>query len=294
MIGRGVRALVTALLVLLLAAPAARAQIFGEIQEKVQDAAEKVQQARKYGAAVVPISTGQEIEIGRGIAATLAGAYGVDRDPELTRYVNLVGSVVASVDPRPGIAYRFAVLDTDAVNAFAAPGGYVFVTRGALAAMEDEATLAAVLAHEVGHVDARDVVEEIQSRARTALGIEEAAEAVDVTGEEYLTKAVETGATALFMGLSREDELEADRFAVERLAAVGYDPDGLLRFLEALEERSGDEDVSLLEKTHPDASDRIDEAEEVVEDLPDERREGVVAEARFRRALEEDTATPGF
>lgn len=273
-----------ALLAAALAPREASAQILDRIREKAEKAAEVVTEAQetadRYGAAVIPVSTEQEIEIGRGVAATVAGHYRVLRDPGLTRYVNLVGSAVASVDPRPGIAYRFAVLDTDEVNAFAAPGGYVFVTRGAIALMEDEAELAGVLAHEVGHVDARDVIEEIQDRARTEIGVEEISDRVDLAGEAYLRKAVETGAQALFMGLSREDELEADAFGVRRAAGAGYDPAGLERFVAALAERSGDASVSFLEKTHPDPDDRLERIDAELAGLTGAA--DVRAEARFR------------
>lgn len=277
------RAASIALAASLLASPAR-----GQILDRVLDKAEEVKEAAdKIGAAVVPISTEQEIEIGRGIAATVAGRYGVVRDTALTRYVNLVGLAIASAEPRSGILYRFAVLDTDEINAFAAPGGYVFVTRGALELMDDEATLAGVLAHEVGHVNARDVIEEIQDRARTRLGIEEADERIDVTGEAYLRKAVETGAEALFMGLGREDELEADAFAVRSAAATGYDPEGVRRFVAALAERYGAEDdaVSLLEKTHPDPDDRLERIDEELDDLPRRPSDPVRAAARFQEAL---------
>ena len=191
----------TAVLSILALLAAGPASADAQILDRILDKAEQVKEvADKVGSAVVPISTEQEIEIGRGIAATIAGHYGVVEDSPLDAYVRLVGTTVAAVDPRSDVRYRFAVLDTDEVNAFAAPGGYVFVTRGALAIMEDEAMLAGVLAHEVGHVNHKDVIAEIQSRARTDLGITEAAERVDVTGEEYLQKAVESGASALFMG----------------------------------------------------------------------------------------------
>lgn len=291
-----------AALFLLLAAPfaapaPARAQILGKIRDKAEKAAEKVGEAKetadRYGAAVVPITTGQEIEIGRGIAATIAGRYSVVRDSALTRYVDLVGLTVASVDPRPGIAYRFAILDTDEVNAFAAPGGYVFVTRGALALMDDEATLAGVLAHEVGHVNARDVVDEIQSRARTELGLEEARKRIDWSSDELVDRAVGMGSSALFMGLSREDELDADSYGVRTAAAAGYDPHGLERFLKALLAREGNPDVSILEKTHPDTDDRIAAVERSIAALPAGRRTGVTDAARFRAAVPASADSPG-
>ena len=266
---------------LALAAPApAEAQIF----DRIRDRAEQVlDTAEKVGAAVVPISTEQEIEIGRGVAATVAGHYTLDRDSMLTRYVNLVGNAVASADPRPDVVYRFAVLDSDEVNAFAAPGGYVFVTRGALALMEDEAMLAGVLAHEVAHVNQRDVIEEIQSRARTDLGIREAAERVDITGEAYLEQAIGLGANALFLGLSREDELEADSIGMRLATDTGYDRSGIERFIEELDDHSDEESLSLLEKTHPDPDDRLDAVREAMRRIPDDRAGKVVATERFRR-----------
>lgn len=274
------------------AAPAG-AQIFDKIRERAEQV---VDVAEKVGTAAVPISTEQEIEIGRGIAATVAGRYPVSRDTVLTRYVNLVGNVVAGVDPRPDIVYRFAVLDSDEVNAFASPGGYVFVTRGALRLMEDEAMLAAVLAHEVAHVNQRDVIEEIQDRARTDLGIREAAERVDITGEQYLEKAIGAGANALFMGLSREDEIEADTIGVRTASAAGYDRGGLQRFVSRLEQHEDDASLSLLTKTHPDPDDRLRAIDAAEKRIPADRRGHVVAAERFRRHLERmeaATSAPG-
>lgn len=266
--------------VLLAGAAPAEAQIWREVQER---AGQVLDTAEKVGAAVVPISTEQEIEIGRGVAATVAGHYTLSRDSTLHRYVNLVGNAVASADPRPDVVYRFAVLDSDEVNAFAAPGGYVFVTRGALALMEDEAMLAGVLAHEVAHVNQRDVVKEIQDRARTELGIREAAERVDVTGEAYLEQAIGLGANALFMGLSREDEIEADSIGMRMASDTGYDRSGIERFIERLDDHSDEESLSLLEKTHPDPDDRLDSVRQAMRRIPADRAGKVVAAERFRR-----------
>lgn len=286
-----VRAATLAALAILAAGPApAGAQILDRILDKAEEVKEV---ADKVGAAVVPISTEQEIEIGRGVAATVAGHYTLYRDTTLTRYVNLVGNAVAAANPRPDVVYRFAVLDTDEVNAFAAPGGYVFVTRGALALMEDESMLAGVLAHEVTHVNQRDVIEEIQDRARTEIGISEAAERVDITGEEYLEKAIGVGANALFMGLSREDEIEADTIGMRMASDTGYDRAGLERFVTLLEQSADDESLSLLEKTHPDPDDRLDALEDAMRRIPPDRVGEVTAAPRFQRATKpQDTAGP--
>ena len=255
-----------------------------QILDRLRNRAEQViDTAEKVGAAVVPISTEQEIEIGRGVAATVAGHYTLSRDTMLTRYVNLVGNAVAAADPRPDVVYRFAVLDSDEVNAFAAPGGYVFVTRGALALMDDEAMLAGVLAHEVAHVNQRDVIEEIQDRARTELGINEAAERIDIAGEAYLEQAIGLGTNALFMGLGREDELEADSIGMRMATDTGYDRAGIERFIEKLDDHSDDESLSLLTKTHPDPDDRLESLSGAMRRIPAERAGRVVAAERFRR-----------
>ena len=260
----------------------APAQILKGLRERAEQVLET---AEKVGTAVVPISTEQEVEIGRGIAATVAGHYTLSHDSTLTRYVNLVGNAVAAADPRPDVVYRFAVLDSDEVNAFAAPGGYVFVTRGALSLMDDEAMLAGVLAHEVAHVNQKDVIEEIQDRARTELGIREAAERIDITGEEYLEKAIGVGANALFMGLSREDEIEADTIGMRMASDTGYDRTGVERFVSRLAEHSEEESLSLLEKTHPDTDDRLSALREAMRRIPADRSGRVVAADRFRRHL---------
>ena len=240
------------LLALLASAAPARAQVF----DKVLEAGEKAKKVADKAQSVLPIETEQEVAIGRGVAATLAGYYTLDRDPELTEYVNLVGLAVAASDPRPDVHYRFGVLDSDQVNAMAAPGGYIFVTRGALALMEDEAELAGVLAHEVGHVNERHVVKEIQKRSRTALGAEVAQEALDADSELF-DQVVGLATNVIFLGLSREDELEADSLGVAYAAAAGYDAAGLARFVRKLEANESKPFLSQLRATHPEPEVRL-------------------------------------
>lgn len=229
-----------------------RAQVF----DKLLEAGEKAKEVAGKAEAVLPIGTEEEVGIGRGVAATLAGYYKLDRDPALTEYVNLVGLAVAAADPRPDIRYRFGVLDSDQVNAMAAPGGYVFVTRGALALMEDEAELAGVLAHEVGHVNERHVIKELQKRARTALGAEVAQKALDPNSDLF-DKVVGLGTNILFLGLSREDELEADSLGVAYAAQAGYEAAGLLRLVEKLEANDSRPFLKALRATHPKPADRM-------------------------------------
>ena len=218
--------------------------------------------ARAAGAAVVaraPIGAAKEVEIGRGIASTVAGRYHVVSDSNLVEYVNLVGLAVARVSPRANeITYRFNVLDSDDVNAFAAPGGYVFITRGALAMMQSEAELAGVLAHEIGHVDAKHVLEKIQ-RADMVKNVRQEA---DLHGA-LLDQVADLGAGMIFTGFDRREEMEADSIGQVYAAAAGYRTDGLRSFLGRLQAAQQAASVPAgfrqrLARSHPDLGMRID------------------------------------
>jgi predicted Zn-dependent protease len=240
-----------------------------------QGVLDRLRQAANIARTLLPISTDKEIEIGRGIAATIAGRFPVSTDAALTRYVNLVGLTVASQDPRPDITYRFAVLETPTVNAYAAPGGYVFITRGALGLMDNEAELAGVLAHEVGHVNERHVINQI----RKSDTMREVRTQLDLQGTT-LDKVVGTGSNALFMGLSRGDELQADSLGIEYASAAGYDPGGLAAFITQLDRHAGEGPVSEFFATHPKPDERIARLHAISQ--REGLRSGVTLAARYR------------
>jgi predicted Zn-dependent protease len=247
-----------------------------------QGVLDRLRRAAQVARALLPISTAKEVEIGRGIAATIAGRFPVSTDTALTRYVNLVGLTVASVSPRDDIGYHFAVLETPTVNAFAAPGGYVFVTRGALDLIRNEAELAGVLAHEVGHVNRKHVINQL----RKSDAMREVRDQLDLKGAT-LDRVVGTGADALFMGLSRDDELEADSLGLEYASAAGYDPGGLAAFVTRLEHHAGEGPLAEFFATHPKASDRVQRLERIARrehlsggvELADRYRENVKPQA---------------
>ena len=235
---------------------------------------------------LLPISTEKEIEIGRGIAATIAGRYPVSQDAALTTYVNLVGITVADEAARPDIEYRFAVLETPDVNAFAAPGGYVFVTRGALGIMESEAELAGVLAHEVAHVNRRHVIEQI----RKADFMREVRDQAGLTGSN-LDRAVGAGSNVLFSGYSREDEAEADSLGVQYAAGAGYDAGGLATFVSHLSSHAGQGPLAEIFATHERPAARIERLNRVVE--RDTLAGGVRLAERFAESVRGAAAQPG-
>jgi predicted Zn-dependent protease len=235
---------------------------------------------------LLPISTDKEVEIGRGIAATIAGRYPVVQDPDLTLYVNLVGLTVAGEAPRPDIAYHFAVLETPDVNAFAAPGGYIFVTRGALNLMENEAELAGVLAHECGHVNRRHVIEGI----RKADFWKNVRDQAGITGTT-LDRAVGAGSNVIFSGYSRNDEAEADSLGIEYAASAGYDPNGLINFVSRLSRHAGEGPLAEITATHEPPAARIERLRRVMQrdELP---TSGATDAVRFLEAMRRPVVVP--
>jgi len=237
--------------------------------------------------ALMPMSVAEEVAIGKAIAAEVAGRYGVVRDSGLTRYVNLVGKTVARKSDRPELEYRFAVLDTDIINSYACPGGYIFITRGALEAMNSEAELAAVLAHEVAHVAKKHIVKEIEHKEFLTAGSTAAANYLDADPRIF-NMATSHGTELLFKGLSRTDEYQADKYGITYAAEAGYDAAGLVSFLEVLRDKAGGdapEGVSLLFATHPDIDDRIDRANNTIDSKGYDEAGGATLAERFDRYI---------
>jgi len=246
------------------------------------------------GAAVNSFTVGveKEREIGLNVAATVAGRWHVVSNDSLNGYVNLVGAVVAMQSPRSTeIPFRFAVLDTDDVNAFAAPGGWIFVTRGALDMMESEAELAGVLGHEVAHVDEKHVLDAM----RKANMMQGARTEADLNG--FLMDQLAGQLTSvIFKGLATPDELESDSLGMLYAAGAGYRPDGLLNFvrkLQAGESNAGKRRfLSDLKATHPPVGDRIAALERQASSEHLNMAQGQVLADRFRRYVRRQTAQP--
>jgi len=233
----------------------------------------------RIGAAALPIGPEKEREIGFGIAAIVAGRYPVLDAPELTHYVALVGQTVAGQSVRQGeVDFVFGVLDSDEVNAFASPGGFVLITRGALAAMESEAELAGVLAHEIAHIDEKQVLNEI----RRSDVLRTARDEASLQGA-LLDQIAGVGASTLLSGLSRGDEMVADSLALLYVAATGYRVDALSRFLRRLQEREGDGAGRLdeIRATHPPLEERATALERQIRIAGYSSDQGVEARERF-------------
>lgn len=214
--------------------------------------------------AVMPADQEQEEAIGRDAAATLLGASRPIADRAVQEYVNKVGLWVALHSDRPTLSWRFAVVDSDDIDAFAAPGGYVFITRGLLLHMHNEAELAGVLGHEITHVVKKHHLNALQKAARLDLAGQAANYEAQQKGynsdmDQQLMDKVSNAARNLYStGLDKDDELDADRDGVVLAARSGYDPYGLLAVLQTLESLDPKSSkMQLLLATHPSPADRI-------------------------------------
>lgn len=239
------------------------------------------------------ITPEQEYYIGRAVAATVLYQYPPYEQPELNQYVNTVGQLLAQASNRPQTfgGYHFQVVDSEEINAFAAPGGFILVTRGMLRCCRTEDALAAVLAHEIAHVQNRDGLRAIKaSRLTSALTIIAAEGAKQYGGQDLaqLTQLFEGSVgdvvnTLVVSGYSRDQERQADEAAVTILRAVGYNPYALVDMLTVMKSRLKPGGPGFA-KTHPDPQDRIGTVQALV-GSPGRTGPPASRQARFERAL---------
>lgn len=208
-----------------------------------------------------PVDEKGEAEIGSTAAASILGAAPLVKDEKLQDYVNQVGLWLALQTERPDLPWRFGVMDTDSVNAFAAPGGYVFITRGLLLHMRNEAELAGVLAHEISHVLKRHHLNAIQKNAQVGLVTNLMSAFSNDNGtlsSDVKKKLISVSNELYARGLDQSDEFEADRMGVVIAARAGYDPYGLLATLQTLDSMNAqDSSLALMFKTHPSPEKRL-------------------------------------
>ncbi len=182
----------------------------------------------------VLMSEAQEINLGKQAHQQVMKQYRPYNDPALQSYVEGLVDEIGKKSHRSNLVYHVTVLDSPQINAFALPGGYLYITRGIMAYMNSEAELAGVLGHELGHITARHGVR--QQSAGTVAGILGAGVGI-LTGSGQAAQAANVGSTALIRGYGRNHELEADRLGAEYLANVGYDPQEMLKVVEILKDQ---------------------------------------------------------
>jgi predicted Zn-dependent protease len=229
----------------------------------------------------------QEIQLGQSIVSNLLGVSPLIADQEVQRYVNHVGRWLSLHTERPDLPWTFAVLDSDACNAFAAPGGYIVITKGLLLRMNSESDLAGVLAHEMVHILKKHHLNALRkSHAMSA-----ASDLLEVgLAQKRLNSnwaKLATAGTELYTrGLDKDDEYEADQMAIVIAARAGYDAFGLPAVLQSLHSiDTRDPGVGLFLKTHPKLDDRIKQLDMLMNTGFERFDEAPNGQARFQKML---------
>lgn len=206
---------------------------------------------------VALMSEAQEIAIGEESDPQIVAQYGLYPDSSLQRYISQKGMEMARISHRPNLKWTFRVLDSDVVNAFAVPGGYVYFTRGILAAMNNEAQFAGVLGHEIGHVTARHSISQQTSGLLTQLGV--MAAIIANKNVAQFANELSQGAQLLMLSFSRKHESESDELGVEYSSKVGYNAAYMADFFQTLQRQqqsSGHAGLPEFLSTHPDPGNR--------------------------------------
>ncbi len=213
---------------------------------------------------IIPSDT--EISIGKEVVKEVESTETILNNTEVQNYVNKIGQKVVKVCDRKNIKYTFKVLDSDEINAFACPGGFIYIYKGLLKTMDNEAQLAAVLAHEVGHVVARHSIKRLQAAYGYTIVMEIALG--DKMGK-LARQAVDAATGLILQGYGRENEYEADNYGVIYEKKAGFNPKGMVQLFEKFKKLEG-KPPSFFEKllaSHPPAGDRITNANKKIKEI---------------------------
>src|SRR5437016_3460017 len=213
------------------------------------------------------MSEEREIAMGREADADVRKEMGIYADRELQQFVSDIGARLAQESERPSLPWHFTVVDVPAINAFALPGGYIYITRGILPFLDDEAQLAGVIGHEIGHVTARHASQQYSRAATAGLGL--LVSSILVPQTRPLAQVGGSGLGLLFLKYGRDDEAQADGLGVKYEARAGWDPDGLPQMLTTIgriDEASDNKGVPNWQSTHPAPEDRLQRVQNAVRD----------------------------
>ena len=218
-----------------------------------------------------PVLIGQEseIEIGKNTDRQMRQQYRVSTNEKLNRQINAIGQKLAARSNRNDLKYTFTVLDDELVNAFAAPGGYIYITTGILKKLKNNNEIAGVLGHEIGHVVHKHALKALQRQMIAQFGLQLIASGLGDGGmsKTILLKASEISAGLLLLKNSRENELQADSEGVRVMYLAGYNPRAMIDIQKMLLGLSRGSDPPAIISTHPPSQERIDAIEQAIKNL---------------------------
>jgi beta-barrel assembly-enhancing protease len=234
------------------------------------------------------VTTQQEVDIGRQYSAQINQQLPIVTDPQLNNYINLVGNTIARQGTR-GLQYQFYIVNINQVNAFAVPGGFIYVNRGLVERAENLSELAGVLAHEVAHVEARHSAEMIERAQRANVGLNVAYILLGRPPSGLEQAAIEIGGTAWMASHSRAAEMEADALGVRYMVGAGLEPRGLVTFFNKLLEDQQRQPgrVEQWFATHPLTTDRVAETQALIDQVPLAQRQNLTVNTEQFRAFQQ-------
>jgi predicted Zn-dependent protease len=219
-------------------------------------------------AACASVSQQQEVEIGQQTAQQVNAQLPMLRDAVVDGYVNSLGQAIASRTSRADLEWHFAVVNTDVINAFALPGGFVYVNRGVITRASNESELAGVLGHEIEHVVRRHSVKQMEQVQGANVGVGLACALTRVCESQATQAAIQVGGAAVFAKFSRADEIQADEGGFQNVVRAGINPRGMLTFFQKLlaeEQQGGSTSTSAWFSDHPGTQDRITDIQRMLD-----------------------------
>jgi len=215
------------------------------------------------------VSQDEEVELGRRNAEQVDAQLPLVRDPVASNYVQALGTSLARATTRQDLEWRFRIVDSRQINAFALPGGFIYVNRGLIERAERLDELAGALAHEVGHVALRHSARQIEKQTKTGVAVELGCRLTDLCNSDVARAAIQVGGAALFARYSRHDEAEADSEAVQLVIDAGIDPNGIPALFQRLieERRRSPARIEVFFASHPLEEDRIVATQREIEAL---------------------------
>jgi predicted Zn-dependent protease len=212
------------------------------------------------------VSTQQEVQMGQQYAQQINAQLPIVTDPEVNRYLNVLGDSIATLTSRGSLDWHFYLVNSSEVNAFAVPGGFIYVNRGIVERADKLDQLAGVLGHEIGHVVMRHTVKQMQQAQKAYIGVTLACILTRVCESQVAQEAINVGGAAIFAKFSREDEAQADSVGISNVVRAGIDPHGIPEMFQKLldERKRAPAGVEAWFATHPTEEDRIKDTERII------------------------------